>query len=127
MHAHLLASFLMRNSRPTIILALVQTLAVTGGLAALGIVLKGCGYPDGERIGVRWNSPAVFLREHGWWLLCLPVLWSCYAVAAQRKDSGLLSRRAALIAGVCIPVCVVAAFLHAALNPYTLPMIHPAR
>src|SRR5687768_16684300 len=54
-------------SRTTTILALIQTLLVIGGFFALGAVLKMSGYPDA--LAVRWNPLAVFLREHGVWLL----------------------------------------------------------
>jgi hypothetical protein len=110
-------------SRPTTILALVQTTVVIVGFVGLGIMLKGCGYPDGQRIGVQWSPLAVFLREHGIWLLLVPVLWGAYAVSAQRKNSGLLSCRAALAVGICLAACLLAAFLHATLNPYTLPVL----
>jgi hypothetical protein len=73
-------------SRTTTILALLQTLLVIVGFFALGTVLRMTGYPDA--LAVRWNPLAVVLREHGVWLLLLPVLWVLFATSAQRSTVG---------------------------------------
>jgi hypothetical protein len=106
-------------SRTTTILSLVQTLLVILGFFALGAVLKMSGYPD--QLGVRWNPLAVFLREHGAWLLLLPVLWVFFATLAQRVDRGFFSYRFACIIGLCIAGVIIALFLYAAVFPYTRP------
>jgi len=93
------------------------------GFAGLGIVLKGCGYPNGELMGVRWNPLAVFMREHVASLLLLPVLWVAYACAAERKDRGWLSYRIALVIGLFIAGCILAAFLFASVHPFTRPLL----
>jgi hypothetical protein len=67
-------------SRPITLLVLLQTLLVIVGFFVLGIVLKFCGYPDA--FGLRWNPVAVFLREHGFWLLLPSFLWAVYAMTA---------------------------------------------
>src|SRR4051812_20600713 len=74
-------------SRTTTMLALLQVLLVVVGYFALGIVLKMSGYPNNEG-WVHWNPWAVLLREHGGWLICLPVLWVLYATAAEHRDRG---------------------------------------
>jgi hypothetical protein len=106
-------------ARPATVLAVVQMVIVIVGFAALGIVLKGCGYPNGELMGVRWNPLAVFLREHVGWLLLLPVLWVFYASAAQSRDCGWLSYRIAFVVGLSIAACMLSAFLYASCHPFT--------
>ena len=48
------------------------------GYVALGIVLKMEGYPGNQF--VRWTPIAVSLRQHGHWILFVPLLWTAYAV-----------------------------------------------
>ena len=110
-------------SRSTTILALVQMLVLVVGFFGLGVILKSWGYPDGELAGVRWTTLAVFLREHGFWLLMLTVLWVFYATVAERKNCGWLSSRAAFVAGLCIATCMLATFLTAAMHPFTRPLL----
>ena len=107
-------------SRTTTILALLQTLIVIVGFFALGVVLKMCSYPDNPV--VRWNPLAVFLREHGVWLLFLPVLWVCFSAQAERINRGILSSRIAFIVGLCVAAVTIGAFLYAAVFPYTRPL-----
>ena len=108
-------------SRTTAIVALLQTLLVIIGFFALGAVLKMPGYRDA--VAVRWNPLAVFLREHGGWLLLVPVLWVFLATSAQRVDRGVLSYRVACVVGLSIAGITVALFLYAAVFPYTRPLI----
>jgi hypothetical protein len=112
-------------SRTTTILALLQTLLVIVGFFALGAVLKMSGYPDA--LAVRWNPLAVFLREHGVWLLFLPVLWVFFATSAQRIDRGFLSYHVACVIGLCIAGITIALFLYAVVFPYTRPLLFHVR
>jgi len=111
-------------SRTTAILALVQVLLVVLGFFALGIVLKGCGYP--HTIEVRWNPLAVLLREHGIWLLFLPLVWVVFAISAQRIERNVFSPRVAFITGLSIASAITALFLYAAIFPYTRPLLFQA-
>ena len=108
-------------SRTTTILALSQTLLVIIGFFALGAVLKMSGYPDA--LAVRWNPLAVFLREHGFWLLLLPVLWVSFATSAQHLDRGFLSYRIACFVGVGVALATIALFLVATVFPYSRPLL----
>jgi hypothetical protein len=108
-------------SRTTASLALAQTLLVVLGFFGLGIVLKVSGYPD--YIGVRWNPLAVSLRQHGMWLIFLPILWVILATRAERHDRGILSYRVVWLAGVCIAGSIIALFLYAAIFPYSFPIV----
>jgi hypothetical protein len=112
-------------SRTTTILALLQTLLVIVGFFALGVVLKMSGYPDA--IAVRWNPLALFLREHGAWLLLLPVLWVFFATSAQRIDRGFLSYHIACVVGLCIAGLTIVLFLYAAVFPFTRLLLFHAR
>jgi hypothetical protein len=106
-------------SRPTTILVLLQTLLIIVGFFVLGVVLKISGYP--HELGVRWNPLAVFLREHGLWLLVTSIVWVFFALAAERLDRGFFSYRLACVIGLCIASLTIVAFLYAAVFPYTRP------
>jgi hypothetical protein len=71
---------------------------------------------------VRWNPWAVFLREHGIWLIFLPVLWVFFAVSAQRLDRGFFSYHVAIAIGLGLAVALIAVFLYSAVFPYTRPL-----
>ncbi len=114
-------------SRTTTILALLQTFLVIVGFFALGAVLKMTGYPESGF--VRWNPLAVFLREHGLWLLLLPVIWVVLATSAQRLNLRYLSDRVALVMGLAITGITIALFFYAAVfhlhhpDPHLCPVI----
>lgn len=108
-------------TRPMTILAVMQVMLVIVGFFALGLVLKVSGYPDLPE--ARWNPLAVFLREHGAWLLGLPVAWVLWANLAQRVDRGLLSQWLAYLIGVLLAGAIVGLFLMAMVRPFTLPLI----
>jgi hypothetical protein len=99
----------------------VQALLVVLGFFALAIVLKAWGYPT--YIGVRWNHLAVFLRQHGMWLLLLPISWTILAARAERHDYGILSYRVVWLAGVCIAAAIIALFLYAAIFSCYIPLL----
>jgi len=108
-------------SRTTAVLALVQMLLVILGFFALAIVLKASGYPYYP--GVRWNQLAVFLRQHGMWLILLPVAWVILAARTERYDYGILSYRVVWLGGVGIAATIIALFLYAAVHPFYFPLI----
>ncbi len=86
---------------------------------------KIAGYPDD--FTVRWNPLAVFLRQHGGWLLLLPVLWVFFATPAEHLDRGIFSQRIAFVAGVCIAGLIIVLFLYAVLFPYSRPFLFHVR
>lgn len=104
-------------SRTTAQLALAQTIAIITGYLCLAIVLKLCGYPTGP--GVRWTTLAVVLREHGLWLLALPIFWIVLANVAEHGDRVRLSYRHACVVAICITSLITLLFIWAALRPYT--------
>lgn len=107
-------------SRTTTYIAILQSAVIVLGFLALGSVLKFCGYPDST--GIRWNPLAVFLREHGIWLLAIPLFWVAFALKAQQVDRGILSEHRALILGVGLAGVITVVFLWAAIFPYTRPL-----
>jgi hypothetical protein len=97
----------------------LQLILTVFGLIALGIVLKMCGYPYDPT--VRWNALAVFLHEHGLWLLLFPVCWGSFAMAAER-GANEQTHRITIAVGLifaCLPLLL---FLYAAIFPYTRPI-----
>jgi hypothetical protein len=95
------------------------------GFFSIGIVLKMSGYPDA--LMVRWNPLAVFLREHGVWLLLLLVLWVAYATPSQRFDRGFFTYRIAIVIGVCVSAVIIGLFRYAAVFAFTRPTLFHVR
>jgi hypothetical protein len=110
-------------SRAVIYIALLQTLLVVSGFMALGTVLKIAGYPDSTVLD--WRPLAVLLREHGAWLLLMPILWVFFAFAAGRLDHPFFSRRLVFFSGVGIAGIIAALFFYATVFPYTRPFFLP--
>lgn len=110
-------------SRPTTFIALAQTILIVACRIGLAVVLKVHGYkPNGGGMDptIRWSPLAVFLREHGLWLLLLPLLWVGYATWARRVDRGFIGRyRTACVVGIMVAALVLAAFFWAIAFPYT--------
>ena len=112
-------------SRPTIFIAVAQIALIVFCRIGLATVLKVHGYkPDGRGMDptIRWSPLAVFLREHGLWLLLLPLLWVGYATWARCVDRGFILRyRTACAVGIALAALVLAVCLWAVAFPYTRP------
>jgi hypothetical protein len=78
-----------------------------------------CGYPDNPT--VRWGPLALFLREHGLWLLILSLCWLVFALSEVRR-TGLPPRLVTISIGIGVPCVALLLFIYAALFPYTRPI-----
>lgn len=63
----------MASTKAISVLGALQAGQVVFGTLLITVLLKANGY--GEEINVVWNQRAVWIREHGWTLIALPVLW----------------------------------------------------
>lgn len=102
-------------SRATTLIALVQTLLIILGFATLGIVLKLRGYPDDDPL-MHWKPFVVFLREHGYWLLIMPTIWTLLATVVQRN---IPARQITNFFGILLAVGVFGVFVYASVFPGT--------
>ena len=101
------------NARPITILALVQLAIVFLGYVSLVGAMKLRGYPNEFFV---WPPFTVFLRQHGLWMLLLPisfVAWSLFSEAARPSRN---SEGRTLIVGVLIAVLLFLGFVFAAIN-----------
>jgi hypothetical protein len=103
-------------SRPTAILLLLQTILVIIGFFALEAVLKMCGYPASS--GIAWNPLTIFLREHGLWLLLLPLAWVFYAWHAENRECGVVCYHTACLVALGNSGLTVALYLFASIYPF---------
>ena len=60
--------------------------------------LKMAGYPDAHpRFG--WPELPLFIRDHGWTLLALPVAWIVFAFLSKRRDGPPWQERLGYLSG----------------------------
>jgi hypothetical protein len=76
-------------------LALLQVSVIVLGFFALATVLKVNGYPNIFESTIRWNPTAVFLREHGGWLLHYQLCGS-FSPPSRRAVTPVSSRTGSL-------------------------------
>ena len=110
----------MSRLSPIAWIALIQVNLVL--LMALGarMALKVCGYPDDP--SVRWNPYTVWLRNNGWILLAVPLLWGMLALWADRKDVPPLRSRVAVLLGAVLIGGLVIGGIIACAKPYSRPI-----
>ena len=107
--------------REIALIGLVMLLLTVLGYVAVGVVLKMNGYPDNPM--VRWTPLAVSLRQHGYWLLFVPLIWAIYAIIASRIDRGIMSFGLAFATGAILICVILLLFLLALFNPFTRPLL----
>jgi hypothetical protein len=99
----------------------LQLLFIVLGFLALAIVLKFNGYPN--ETFIRWTPLARGLREHGLWLLIVPVVWAVFTVVAVQIERGVFSSGVAGPLGVILAFAILILFLYATFNSYTRPLL----
>ncbi len=116
------AMFANDDSRRAIsLIGLVMLLLTVLGYVGLGIVLKMNGYPDNSF--VRWTPIAVSLRQHGHWILLVPILWATYAVISSHIGRGLLSEGVAFVIGIIFLMAILLLYLYAIGYPFSRPLL----
>jgi cell division protein FtsW (lipid II flippase) len=103
--------FLLR--RFVSIFAAMQVLVVVFGFFWNRIQLKALNYPNDPLR--EWNPRALWLREYGWVLLIIPVVWTLWA-ALRRKDSTALPMPV-MISGIVLLAVMLLLFGEASLCP----------
>ncbi len=105
-------------SRPIVVIALLQVVAVFVGFFSVAIMLKMSGWPDSVDPTMQWNPWAVLLRRYGCLLLGIPVGWTVYALAAKRFDDRWLDFRVALLLGGAVAIGLLLFFVLIGMHPY---------
>jgi hypothetical protein len=109
-------------SRNIAILGLIQMLLVILGFFGLGIVMKIAGYPS-EDFGIHWNPLALFLRQHGLFLLVVPLFWTIFAATSQNQAKFIFSLDVWSVLGLVMTITIISIFLYACVFPYTRPIL----
>jgi hypothetical protein len=110
-------------SRNITVLGLVQMLLVILGFFGLGIVMKMNGYPH-EEMGIRWNSLALWLRQHGLILLLVPVIWAAVTAVAQHRQRFLFPYGVWAALGIVFALATICVFLSACVDPFHRPLFN---
>lgn len=86
-------------TRPVTTFGTVQVVVVLIGLAGLHFHMESMGYPENSLL--RWRPAAVFMKESGYFLLAVPLLWTMgAAVTATRTGIGFWIYTGAILAGI---------------------------
>lgn len=109
------------SQKHVMVLGLLQVLAVVAGFCALAAVMKIHGYP--EESFIRWRPLPRGLREHGQWLLLLPLAWTFLALLSNQQARGFPPESTAIVLGYALLILLVLLFLTAAANPFTRVML----
>jgi hypothetical protein len=96
-------------------LALLQVLTVIAGVFMTRAVFMMYGYPESE---LDWNSMALLVRNYGFLLLPLPVLWTYTAVYLENYGTGRWSRRWTICSGIFLLAALAFLFFWCFCNPY---------
>lgn len=105
-------------AKQTALMALILTSLVVGGFFMVRVSLKQNGYPSDW---VHWKAISVFIRNHGFHLLWIPVIWTFIAVLAQRRDRGQFYSGVFWM-GVLLAVALIWMYFVAAFDPFTRPL-----
>lgn len=103
----------------TKLIALAQILIVLGGFVGTVLVFSASGYPHAP---FRWNRLALMLREHGIWLLVVPLLWTLLSTRLQHRLVEETFYQAWHLFGMALAAGLLGLFLYASVFPFTVPL-----
>ena len=90
----------MSEYKPYSIIGTLIALLVVSGTLLTTVTLKALGYPDIDRY--RWNPVSIWIREHGFLILIIPLIWIACVIAYVHKSQKRESRLIAMISGLII-------------------------
>jgi hypothetical protein len=96
-------------------LALFQVLAVITGVFMTRAVFMVYGYPESN---LDWNALALLVRNHGFYLLLAPVVWTSAAVYLENYGTGRWSRRWTVCTGIILLAALAFLFFWSFCNPH---------
>ena len=97
-------------------IALFQFALVVLGVVMTRAFFMGAGYPDAVR---DWNAVPLFVRNHGYVLMLVPVGWVVAALYYENYGKGGWSRRWTVVSGMLLLVGLAFLFLWACASPYS--------
>jgi Na+-driven multidrug efflux pump len=97
-------------------IALFQFVVVILGVLMTRAFFMGAGYPETPR---DWSAVALLVRNHGYVLMLVPVVWTVATLYFENYGSGTWSRRWTVVSGVLLLVALAFLFLWTCGNPYS--------
>jgi hypothetical protein len=102
-------------------IALFQVFTVIIGVFMTRAAFMASGYPDAD---LQWNRLALLLRNHGYFLLLVPLAWTLTATRLENLSSGPWSRRWTLVTGMLVLAALAGLLLWSFSNPYASHRLH---
>ena len=96
-------------------IALFQVFAVILGVFMTRAAFMGAGYPDAL---LDWNSMALLIRNQGFILLLVPVMWTIAATYCEHYSIGWWSRRWTIITGMLVLGALTILLVWSYSNPF---------
>ena len=93
-------------------LACLQVFLIVSGFFCLGIYMKMNGYPDKNYL--IWSDTAIFLRNHGFWLILIPLFWTGFSFKVQNKSQD--NDKIILLSGIILNAAIILSFIIATIS-----------
>lgn len=98
----------------TVRIAFLQAFAVVLGVFMTRAAFMGLGYPESD---LDWSALALLVRNHGFLLLLVPLVWTSVTVYLENYGGGGWSRRWTIGSGLILIAALAVLFFWCFLNP----------
>lgn len=92
--------------KPFSVVAILLATVTIAGTLSTSAIMKALGYPDLDRY--RWNEVSVWVRDNGFIVLILPVIWMVSVLAYDTKSFSPRSRAYSIASGILALILLVA-------------------
>ncbi len=108
----------MNQSKSISVIGALQAGEVVFGTLLVTLILKVNGY--GKNVGLAWNERSVWIRENGWILIALPIIWLSFALLISIKKDRI---KTIMISGSVILAGLLALYIDAIVNACYRPIL----
>ena len=115
--AHLERSAKMNQSKTVSVIGALQAFEIVTGTLLVTAILKMNGYSQNAM--VVWNPRAVWIRESGWILIGIPILWLAVSLLISNKEERIKS---IIISGAVIFIGLLALYTDAIIHAFYRPI-----
>ena len=108
----------MNQSKAISIIGAIQAGEIVFGTLFVTAILKINGY--GQNVGVVWNQRSVWIRESGWFLIGIPIIWLAIALLISTRKEKI---KTIIISGGVIFFVLLALYIDASQNAFYRPIL----